>query len=70
MGVQLPFQFDQLMCQLLMGGQIFAESDKSPDDINADVDGFGCVKEDDGRHDGVVFGEGKRAFAAPVPTWG
>ena len=69
MGVQLFFQFDQLMRQLLMSGQIFTESDKSPDNINADVDGFGCV-EDAGRHDGAVFGEGKRAFAATAPTWG
>ncbi len=69
MGVQLLFQFDQLMRQLLMGGQIFTESDKSPDDINADVDGFGCV-EDTGSHDGAVFSEGKRAFAATAPTWG
>ena len=68
MGVQLLFQFDQLMRQFLMGGQIFAESDKSPDDINADVDGFGCV-EAAGGHDGAVFGEGKRAFAATAPTW-
>lgn len=43
-----PIQFNQLMRQLLMGGKIFAKSDKSPDDINADVDGFGCV-EDAGR---------------------
>jgi hypothetical protein len=37
MGVQLLFQFDQLMRQLLMSGQVFTESDKYPDDINADV---------------------------------
>ena len=48
MGVKFLFQFDQLMRQLLMSGQIFTESDKSPDDINADIDGFGCV-EDAGR---------------------
>lgn len=43
-----PIQFNQLMRQLLMGGKIFTKSDKSPDDINADVDGFGCI-EDAGR---------------------
>jgi len=31
---------------------------------------YGIHPSSSGRHDGAVFGEGKRAFAATAPTWG
>ena len=67
--LEFVLEFGEFVCELLVGGEEFAEFDEGADDEEAGVDGLRAV-EDGGGHDGAVFGEGvgERA-ASSAPCW-